>query len=214
MLEEAARASGVKGIPPLGWYRWGEEGYVTIPVLGIYHRKDLSLGFFGLIHLGTTDVERDEAGRAVGVRSKDFNLAGFYNTSERQFLEGDRLVRERSRRIAWFLPMGSTREEIPALSADGIRGLPPLWFYRNHFLWHVSSPVMLSHHSDDLTLGLVGILNLGTRGVSRDEGGAVREVRLLDVNLLGLWSSSERFYRQGDCAFRQATRRLFWILAF
>ncbi len=213
-LALAASASDVKGIPLLGWYRWGEDGYVTIPVLGIYHRKDLSLGFFGLIHLGTTHVDRDAAGRAVGVGMRDFNVLGFYNASERQFLEGDKLVRERSRRLFWFLPLGKTREEIPALAAGGIRGLPPLWFYQNNFLWHVTAPVLLSHHSDDLNLGLMGAINLGTRRVARDEAGAIREVTLQDFNLLGLWGSTERVYREGDHAFRKMTRHLLWIFAF
>ena len=203
----------MKGIPPLGWYRWGEDGYVAIPLLGVFHKKDLSIGFFGLIHYGTTRVDRDAEGRATGVKMRDFSFLGFYNASERQFLEGDKLVRERARRLFWFLPLGTTREEIPALAAGGIRGPAPLWFYRNNFLWHVTSPILLSHHSDDLTLGLLGLINLGTRSVEREQA-SPREVRTRDINLLGLWSTSERIYRQGEHAFRQRTRRLLWIFAF
>ena len=213
VLEKAATLSGVKGIPPLGWYRWGEDGYVTIPVLGIYHRKDFSMGFFGLIHLGTTVVERDAKGRATEVRMRDFNLAGIYNATERQFLEGDRLVRERARRILWFIPIGKTREEIPALAAGGIRGLPPFWFYRNNFLWHVTAPFPLfSHHSDSLNHGLVGVINWGVRRTGKDDEGKLSEVRWDDFNLLAFWNSTETIYREGPHAFRKRADRLFWFL--
>ena len=213
-LAPAAASSGMEGIPPLGFYSWGEEGYVSIPLLGMYHKKDFSLGLFGILHVGTTRVDRTADGRASGVLMRDFNLLGFHNTTERQFLEGDRLVRERSRRLFWFLPAGSSREEIPALEFGGIRGAVPFWFYRNNYLWHVSSPLLLSHHSDEVNLGLLGILNLGLRTVDRGADGSVQEVRLTDLNLLGLWGSSERVYREGDHACRRHSRRLLWIFSF
>ena len=212
-LEKAAALSGVKGIPPLGWYRWGEEGYVTIPVLGVFHKKDLSIGFFGILHLGTTKVERDAEGRATAVLMRDFNLAGLYNATERQSLQGDKLVRERSRRILWLIPVGKTREEIPALAAGGIRGLPPFWFYRNNFLWHVTAPFpLLSHHSDTLNHGLVGVINWGIRSVRKDEEGRLSSVRWDDFNLLAFWNSSETVYREGPNLFRKRSDRLFWFL--
>lgn len=214
VLAGAAARSGVKGIPPLGFYRWGEDGYVAIPVLGIVHRKDFSLGLFGILHMGTTRVDRDPDGRATRVRMRDFNLLGFYNASERQFLEGDKLVRERSRRLFWILPLGTTREEIPALAAGGIRGAVPLWFYWNKFPWHVTTPLLLAHHSDRTNVGFLGLANLGLRSVETDDKGAPREVRLLDVNLLGLWSTSERIYREGEHVFHQRTNRILWLFAF
>ena len=213
-LARAAASSSMKGIPPLGFYRWGEDGYVSIPVLGMYHQKDFSLGLFGILHLGTTRVDRGADGRANGFQMRDYNLLGFHNSTERQFLEGDRLVREKSHRILWFIPLGTSREEIQALDYGGIRGAVPLWFYRNNFLWQVSSPLLLSHHSDDLNLGLLGVLNLGLRTVEKNASGALEEVRLTDLNLLGLWGSSERVYREGDHAFRKYTRRFLWIFSF
>jgi len=213
-LARAASSSGMKGIPPLGFYRWGEEGYVSIPLLGMYHQKDFSLGLFGILHLGTTRVDRTADGHATGFRMRDYNLLAFHNSTERQFLEGDHLVREKSHRILWFLPLGTSRQEIPALDSGGIRGAPPLWFYRNNYLWHVSSPLLLSHHSDDVNLGLLGLLNLGIRTVEKDASGALKEVRLTDLNFLGLWGSTERVYREGDHAFRKHTRRFLWVLSF
>ena len=211
-LRKAASLSDIKGMPPLGWYRWGEEGFVTIPVLGIYHRKDFSLGFFGIIHVGTTKVERRADGRASGVERHDWNLLGLYNTAERQSLEGDHLVRETSRRILWIIPIGTTREEVPALDAGGTRGIPPLWFYGDDFPWHVTAPILLSNHNDESTFGLVGFINLGTRTIERDGDMKLKEVRMEDFNLLGCFNSSERVYIENGSAWRTVTRRLLWFL--
>ena len=55
--------------------------------------------------MGRREVRRGDGGAPREVILDDFNLLGFWNSTERIYQEGDHAFRKCTHRLFWFLPL-------------------------------------------------------------------------------------------------------------
>ncbi|MHC4661483.1 MAG: hypothetical protein ACYS8W_07310 [Planctomycetota bacterium] len=76
--------STIRGIPPLYWFRAGEDGYVIVPPLLSFlsHNKErtLTLGMLGLVHFGMENRKFDENDLLSEKFAVDVNFLGIWTT--------------------------------------------------------------------------------------------------------------------------------------